>query len=99
MSNFLQLSCKLLICRYYGAFQTLRTAIRISKDVSLFVLQTRKRFQKKEVKQGAWIEIVKELDLENDKVVEQLRNHFKKLFSKQRTKLKEVDVSVVSDVW
>ena len=28
MSNVLQLSVKLLVCGYYGAFQTLRTAIR-----------------------------------------------------------------------
>ena len=46
MSNFLQLSVKLLVCEYYGAFQTLRTAIRTCKDVSLLVYQTRKRFQK-----------------------------------------------------
>ena len=37
MSHFLQLSVKLLVCRYYGAFRMLRTAIRTCKDVSLFV--------------------------------------------------------------
>ena len=52
-----------------------------------------KDFEKEEVKQTAWKEIAKELDLENGKVVEQLRNNFKKLLSKGRTKLKEVDVS------
>ena len=52
-----------------------------------------KDFKKEEVKQRAWKEIAKELDLENGKVVEQLWNNFKKLFSKRRTKLKEVDVS------
>ena len=52
-----------------------------------------KDFEKEEVKQTAWEEIAKELDLENGKVVEQLRNNFKKLLSKGRTKLKEVDVS------
>ena len=52
-----------------------------------------KDFKKGEVKQRAWEEIAKELDLENGKVVEQLWNNFKKLLSKRRTKLKEVDVS------
>ena len=52
-----------------------------------------KDFKKEEVKQRAWKEIAKELDLENGKVGEQLWNNFKKLLSKQRTKLKEVDVS------
>ena len=47
MRNFLQLSVKLLVCKYYGAFQMLRTAIRTCKDVFLFVSQTRKRSQKK----------------------------------------------------
>ena len=50
-------------------------------------------FKKEEVKQRAWKEIAKELDLENGKVVEQLWNNFKKLLSKRRAKLKEVDVS------
>ena len=49
MNNFLQLSVKLLVCGYYGAFQTLRTAIRTCKDVSLFVQQTRKRFQNRKL--------------------------------------------------
>ena len=52
-----------------------------------------KDFKNEEVKQRAQKEISKELDLENDKVVEQLWNNFKKLLSKLRTKLKEVDVS------
>ena len=50
-------------------------------------------FKKEEVKQRAWKEIAKELNLENGKVVEQLWNNFKKLPSKRRTKLKELDVS------
>ena len=50
-------------------------------------------FKKEEVKQRAWKEIAKELNLENGKVVEQLWNNFKKLLSKRRTKLKELDVS------
>ena len=52
-----------------------------------------KDFKKEEVKQRAWKEIAKELDLENGKVGEQLWNNLKKMLSKQRTKLKEVDVS------
>ena len=50
-------------------------------------------FEKEEAKQRAWKEIAKELDLENGKVVEELWNNFKKMLSKWRTKLKEVDVS------
>ena len=50
-----------------------------------------KDFKKEEVKQRAWKEIAKELDLENGKVVEQLWNNLKKLLSKRRTKLKEVE--------
>ena len=46
-----------------------------------------KDFKKEEVKQRAWKEIAKELDLENGKVVEQLRNSFTKLLSKRGTKL------------
>ena len=37
-----------------------------------------KDFKKQEVKQTAWKEIAKELDLENGKVVVQLWNNFKK---------------------
>ena len=50
MSNVLQLSVKLLVCGYSDAFQTLPAAIRTCKDASLFVYQTRKRFQKKRSK-------------------------------------------------
>ena len=52
-----------------------------------------KDFKKEEVKQRSWKEIAKELDLENGKVDEKLWNNFKKLLSKRRTKLKEVDIS------
>ena len=52
-----------------------------------------KDFKKEEVKQRAWNEIAKELDLENGKVVEQLWNTLKKLPSQRHTKLKEVDIS------
>ena len=54
-------------------------------------------FKKEEVKQRAWKEIAKELDLENGKIVEELWNNFKKLLSKRRAKLKEVDVSGAAD--
>ena len=45
-----------------------------------------KYFKKEEIKQRAWKEIAKELDLKNGKLVE-------KLLSKQHTKLKEVDAA------
>ena len=92
MSNFLQLSVKLFVCGYYGVFQTLRTS-ELVKMYPCLCNKQEKYFKKEEVKQRAWKEIAKELDLENGKVVEQLWNNFKKLLSKQRTKLKEVDVS------
>ena len=57
-----------------------------------------KDFKKEEVKQRAWKEIAKELDLKNGKVVEQVWK-IKKMLSKRRPKLKEIDASVVSDVW
>ena len=50
-------------------------------------IKQEKDFKKEEVKQRAWKEIAKELDLENGKVVEQLRNNFTKLLSKRGTKL------------
>ena len=39
-------------------------------------IKQEKDFKKEDVKQAAWKEIAKELDLENDKVVEQLWNNF-----------------------
>ena len=45
-----------------------------------------KYFKKEEIKQRAWKEIAKELDLKNGKLVG-------KLLSKQHTKLKEVDAT------
>ena len=50
-----------------------------------------KDFKKEEVKQRAWKEIAKELNLENGKVVEQLWNNFKKLLSKRRKALEELN--------
>ena len=53
-------------------------------------------FKKEDMKQRAWNEIAKELDLASGKEAEQLWNNLKKLLSKRRTKLKEVDVSGAS---
>ena len=50
-------------------------------------IKQEKDFKNEEVKQRAWKEIAKELDLENGKLIEQLRNNFTKLVSKRRTKL------------
>ena len=70
---------------------------QLSELVKMYpYLYNKKDFKKKKVKQRAWKEIDKELDLENGKVVEQLWNNLKNLLSKQRTKLKEVDVSVAA---
>ena len=70
---------------------------QLSELVKMYpYLYNKKDFKKKKVKQRAWKEIDKELDLENGKVVEQLWNNLKNLLSKRRTKLKEVDVSVAA---
>ena len=53
-------------------------------------------FKKEDMKQRAWNEISKELNLSSGKEAEQLWNNLKKLLSKRRTKLKEVDVSGAS---
>ena len=46
--NFLQLSVKLLVCGYYGAFQTLQTAIRTCKDVfPVYITNVKKISRKK----------------------------------------------------
>ena len=50
-----------------------------------------KDFKKEEVKQRAWKEIAKELNLENGKVVEQLLSNFKKLLYKRRKVLEELN--------
>ena len=78
MSNFLQLLVRLLVCGYYGAFQTLRTPTELVKMYPCFYKNQDKDFKKEEVKQRACKEIAKELDLENDKVVEQLWKNLKK---------------------
>ena len=49
-------------------------------------IKQEKDFKKEEVKQTAWKEIAKELDLEKGKVIEQLWNNKKKMLSKQSTK-------------
>ena len=55
-----------------------------------------KDFKKEDIKQRAWNEIAKELDISNGKEAEQYWQNLKKLLSKQRCKLKEVDVSGAS---
>lgn len=52
-----------------------------------------KEFKKEEVKQRAWKEIAEEIGLENGKAAEQQWKNLKKLLSKRRMRLKEVDVS------
>ena len=51
---------------------------------------------KEEVKQRAWQEIARQLNLENGKMVEQHWNNLKKLLSNLRMRLKEVDVSAAA---
>ena len=57
-----------------------------------------KDFKKEDIKQRAWNEIAKakELNISNGKEAEQYWQNLKKLLSKRRCKLKEVDVSGVS---
>ena len=84
MSNSLQLSVMLLVSGYHGAFQM----------YPCFYNKQEKGFNKGEVKQRAWKEIAKELDLVKCKVVEQLWNNLKKLLSEQRTKLRSRCIEV-----
>ena len=49
-------------------------------------IKQEKDFKKEEVKQTAWKEIAKELDLEKGKVIEQLWNNKKKMLYKQSAK-------------
>ena len=55
-----------------------------------------KDFIKEDIKQRAWNEIAKELNISNGKEAEQYWQNLKKLLSKRRCKLKEVDVSGAS---
>ena len=60
---------------------------QLSKLVKMYpcsYIKQEKNFKKEEVKQTAWKEIAKELDLENAKVVEQHDAHF---FSLQKIEL------------
>ena len=54
-----------------------------------------KDFKKEDIKQRAWNEIAKELNISNGKEAEQYWQNLK-LLSKRRCKLKEVDVSGAS---
>ena len=55
-----------------------------------------KDFKKEEIQQRAWNEIAKELNISDGKEVEQYWQNLKKLLSKRRCKLEEVDVSCAS---
>ena len=55
-----------------------------------------KYFKKEDIKQRAWNEIAKEVSISNGKEAEPYWQNLKKLFSKRRCKLKEVDVSGAS---
>ena len=55
-----------------------------------------KNFKKEDIKQRAWNEIAKELNISNGKEAEQYWQNLKKLLSKRRCKPKEVDVSGAS---
>ena len=55
-----------------------------------------KDFKKEDIKQRAWNEIAKELNIANGKEAKQYWQNLKKLLSKRRCKLKEVDVSGAS---
>ena len=55
-----------------------------------------KDFKKEDIKQRAWNEIAKELNISNGKEAEQYWQNLKKLLSKRSCKLKEVDVSGAS---
>ena len=52
-----------------------------------------KDFKKEDIKQPAWNVIAKELNISNGKEAEQYWQNLKKLLSKRRCKLKEVDIS------
>ena len=55
-----------------------------------------KDFKKEDIQQRAWNEIAKELNISNGKEAEQYWQNLKKLLSKRRCKLEEVDVSGAS---
>ena len=52
-----------------------------------------KDFKKEDIKQRSWTIIASELNIEKSKTAETLLGNLKKLLSKRRTKLREVDVS------
>ena len=96
MSNFYTFQLSFLLADTMTPFKRYEHLLEFVKMYPCLYNKQEKDFKKEEVKQRAWKEIAKELDLENGKVVEQLWNNFKKLLSKRRTKLKEVDVSVAA---
>ena len=78
---------------------TFRNNEKLSELVKLYPCLYNKKekdFKKEDIKQRAWTEIAKELNIESGKEVEQLWCNLKKLLSKRRVKLKELDVSGAS---
>ena len=68
---------------------------KLSELVKLYpclYIKQEKDFKKEDIKQRAWNEIAKKLNISNGKEAEQYWQNLKKLLSKQRCKLKEVDV-------
>ena len=93
MSNFYNFQLSFLFPDTVTPFKRYKHLSEPFKMYPCLYNKQEKDFKKEELKQRVWKEIAKELDLDNCKVVEQLWSNFKKLLSKRRTKLKEVDVS------
>ena len=66
MSNFLQLSGKLFVCGTMVPFKCCEQLSELGKMHPCLYNRQEKDFKKEEVKQRAWEEIAKELDLEYD---------------------------------
>ena len=83
MSNFYNFQLSFLFAAPFKRYEQLSELVKMYP--CLYIKQE-KDFKKEEVKQTAWKEIAKELDLEKGKVIEQLWNNKKKMLSKQSTK-------------
>ena len=82
MSNFYTFQLSFLLADTMTPFKRYEHLLEFVKMYPCLYNKQEKDFKKEEVKQRAWKEIAKELDLENGKLVEQLWNNFKKLLSK-----------------
>ena len=91
MSNFYTFQLSFLLADTMTPFKRYEHLLEFVKMYPCLYNKQEKDFKKEEVKQRAWKEIAKELDLENGKVVEQLWNNFKKLLSKRRKALEELN--------